>query len=112
MKITQQTHGQVTVIAPHGPLTADELSGVRLAIDHASAARAMRMVLDLAEVPFVDSAGIEMLLELSGSQALAMKRVKLAALTDCTRDALDVTDVLSRLDVYRTVDDALQSCRR
>ncbi|MBL8879733.1 MAG: STAS domain-containing protein [Phycisphaerales bacterium] len=112
MKITQQTHGQVTVIGPHGPLTSDELAGVRLALDKAAAARAMRVVLSMANVPFVDSAGIEMLLELSGNQALAMKRVKLAALSDCTRDALDVTDVLSRLDVYRTVDDAIQSCRR
>lgn len=112
MKITQQTHGQVTVISPHGPLTADELGTVRLAVDKAGAARSTRMVLDMTDVPFVDSSGIEFLLEMSGTQSLANRRVKLASLADCTREALDITDVLGRLDVFRTVDDAIQSCRR
>ncbi|MFO0840307.1 MAG: STAS domain-containing protein [Phycisphaerae bacterium] len=112
MKISEQLHGPVTVLTPHGPMISEELADFRNAVERATAARATRTVLDMSDVPYVDSAGIESLLNYCGSQVLPLKRVKLAGLLDCCREALDVTDVLGKLEAFNSVDDAIRSCKR
>lgn len=112
MKISQRSHGQVTVLIPHGPLTTDETADLHRASDVAAAAPGARTVIDLSDVPYLDSGGIEFLLNICGPQTLSRQRVKLAGLTDCVRDVLDITDVLGRMEVFTSVDDAIRSCRR
>lgn len=112
MKITRQDHGAVVVLAPHGPLIADELPDFRREVSAALSARTVRTVIDMSDVPYLDSSGLEALLELGCAPAASLKRVKLAALTDCARVALDITDILPRLEVFDTVNDAIRGCRR
>ncbi len=112
MKITRQEHGSVVVLSPHGPLTSDELPDLQREIEAALSARTSRAVVDMADVPYVDGKGIEAVLALGGSSGTSMRRVKIAALSDCVRVALDVTDVLPRLEVYDTVNDAIRGCRK
>ncbi len=112
MKIDAHLHGSVSVLIPHGPLAGDDLDAFRqdfqLAIDQKSG----RVVLDMSDVPYLDSAGIEALLELCTSQPAAAARPRLARLADATREALDLTNVLPRLTVFDTVENAIRSYKR
>lgn len=71
-----------------------------------------RVVLDLADVPYLDSSGIELLLELCGVQVAPHQRPKLAALSETCLEALELTSILTRLEVFDTVENALRSCQR
>lgn len=155
MKIDLQQHGNTAVLVPHGPLIRDELEKFRERAAGALRMHAGRVVLDMSQVPFLDSGGIEALLELfsahpaaggielppsmagdesrmangeertqepGGSDAMRPSPLaprnstaagprggRLAALTETCREALDVTDSLTRLDVFDTVESALRS---
>jgi hypothetical protein len=123
MKVQSQIHGTVAVLRPHGPLIAEELPDLRRALESTATNRPSHVVVDMGDIPYVDSSGIEFLLETcdaafaplprpaspAGPRAIP-KRVKLAALTDTCREALDLTNVLPRIEVFDTVDNAIRSC--
>ena len=112
MKVQTQPHGNVTVLLPHGPLVAEEMIDLRRAIESSTAAAGQRVIVDMADVPYLDSGGIELLLELCGAHLSTHQRPKLAALSETCMEALELTDVLPRLEVYDTVENALRSCQR
>jgi anti-anti-sigma factor len=112
MKVDTTPHGMVTVVVPHGPLVADELSDFRRAVESATQRHGGRVVIDLADVPYLDSGGIETLLNLYTAQRWSTGGTKLAKLTETCREALDLTDVLPRLDVFDNVENALRSFNR
>ncbi|HMQ16273.1 MAG TPA: STAS domain-containing protein [Phycisphaerae bacterium] len=112
MKFESQTHGLVTVLAPHGPLTHEEVPRFKQTAEQAVAQRSGRVVMDLRDVPYLDSAGIEALLSLFAPARSTGARPKLARLTDTCREALDLTDALVRLDVFDTVENAIRSYNR
>lgn len=111
MKVQVEPHGSVAVLVPHGPLTGDEIHDLRRAVETAGG-QARRLVIDMVDVPFLDSGAIELLLELCHANNAAPLRPKLAALSETCREALDLTDSLTRLEVFDTVENALRSCQR
>jgi len=112
MKVDTLPHGMVAVVVPHGPLVTDDVDDFRRAIEAAGERRSGRVVVDLGDVPFLDSVGIEALLGLYTASRTATSAPKLAALTETCRDTLDLTDVLPRLEVFDTVENALRSYNR
>jgi anti-anti-sigma factor len=111
MKVDVRTHGSVAVVTPEGPLTRDEVEDFGRALRGASAERQGRVVLDLEAVPYVDSAGLETLLELcGGDDPLVTPRV--CGLTETCREALAITRVLERLNVFDTAENAVRSFKR
>ena len=111
MKIHSQVHGSVTVLIAHGPLVGEETLDLRRAVNEVSDT-ARRVVVDMAEVPYLDSGGIETLLELCDLNLSPHQRPKVANLTETCVEALELTDVLPRLDAFDTVDSALRSFQR
>ena len=112
MKVDSQSHGSVSVITPHGPLAGDELEDFRGALLIAIDQKGGRVVLDMSDVPYVDSGGLEALLELCTAQQAASARPRLAELGEACREALDLTDVLPLLNVFDTVESAIRSYKR
>ncbi|MCK4340905.1 MAG: STAS domain-containing protein [Phycisphaerae bacterium] len=112
MKVQSQPHGNVTVLIPHGPLVGEETLDLRHAIESVAAAQAARLVIDLADIPYLDSGGIELLLEMCHVTLSPHQRPKLAALSETCLEALELTDVLPRLEVFDTVENALRSYTR
>jgi|GEM_PF-361116 len=112
MKVQSQAHGTVMIVTPHGPLVAEDAADFRQAITMALASKSKRVVLDMADVPYLDSAGIELLLELCSLKLAPHQRPKLAALSETCLEALELTDVLPKLEVFDTVENALRSCQR
>jgi anti-anti-sigma factor len=112
MKCDAQTHGAATVLTPHGPLTSEEVGGFKQTVTKAIAEKAGRVVIDLRNVPYLDSGGIQALLDLFATGRSPGQRPKLARLTETCREALDLTDVLLQLDVFDTVENAIRSYNR
>ena len=112
MKVQAQANGAVTVLAAHGPLVGEEVADLRRAIETETAGQAKRVIVDLSDVPYLDSAGIEFLVQTCDLGVSAPKRPTLAALSETCREALELTDVLPRLQVFDTVENALRGCQR
>lgn len=110
MKIETQNHGGLCVLVPHGPVVAPELPSLRETLSRQAGAGGRGFVIDMRDVPYIDSAGIETLLSLVPARGTGSRPV-LAQLSETCREALDLTDALSRLDVFDTVDGALKSLR-
>ncbi len=107
-----QPHSNITILVPHGPLVAEETIDLRRAVQSATASQTKRVVVDLADVPYMDSGGIELLLELGNVNVSPLQRPKLAALSETCMEALELTDTLPRLEVFDTVENALRSYQR
>jgi anti-anti-sigma factor len=110
MNIEVQQHGSVSVVAPRGPLVAEDAQAFRAKISEVNAKRRGRIVIDLRDVPLLDSQGIEALADLCHSGG-SLAHPRLAGLSDVCREALDLTDVLPRLDVFDTVESAIRSLK-
>ncbi len=110
MKVEVQQHGSVLLIVPRGAITDGELEDLQrsLGADDARGGGG-RQVLDMSQVPWVDSAGIEFLIQFAASAPSAGLRPRLAAMTDTVREALDLTETLKRFYRFDTVESAVRS---
>ncbi len=110
MKFDISKEGLVAVVRPHDALTAETVDDFSRVVRETAAAKAGRVVVDCVDVAYLDSRGIETLMQMCGGTVGCGPR--LAALTDTCREALDLTDVLSQLDVFDTVENAIRSYRQ
>lgn len=111
MKLSTQQHGSVRVVSPHGALAGDDVQVFREETAHNASQSGGRVVLDMQDVPYLDSAGIEALLDTCAASG-ATELMRIANLTETCREALDLTDTLQRLYVFDTVENAIRSLRR
>lgn len=112
MKIDNQAHGPVVVLVPRGPLVREEVDSFTGTVSTQISQRGGRVVIDLHDVPYLDSGGIESLLAVFSGAKSPTARPKLAALTETCREALDLTDALARMEVFDTVENAIRSFNR
>ena len=112
MKIEKQVHGSVLLLVPHGPLVESETHEFRQSVEASHAQKAGRVIVDLRDVPYLDSTGIEALLECCCVGRGPGARTRLAGLTETCRAALDLTDVLGQVEVFDTVENAIRSCKK
>lgn len=111
MRVDVLPHGIVNVLVPRGALTREELPEVKRVLEESLAPRERRVVLDLEHVPYLDSAGIELLLARCGPLA-APPRPRLCRLNETCREALDLTESLPQLEVFDTVESAVRSLKQ
>ncbi len=109
MKVDVAQHGSVAVIVPRGAITESEVEALQRTLGTDDARGGGRQVLDMSHVPWVDSAGIEFLLQFAASAPSAGLRPRLAALTDTVREAFDLTETLKRFYRFDTVESAVRS---
>lgn len=111
MRVDVLPHGIVRVIVPHGALTREELADAAKQLDEQLAVRERRVVVNMENVPYLDSAGIELLLARCGPGARS-PRPRLCRLNDTCREALDLTEVLAQLEVFDNVESAVRSLKQ
>lgn len=109
MKIDRLKMGSVGVIAPHGAITQAEADELTAAIETTRQPAAGRVVLDMGDVPFVDSKGLETLLDFADRQRSAGQTAKLAGLNETCREIMDLTELLGEFEVFDSVDSAVRS---
>lgn len=109
MKVDEQQHDGVKVLLPQGPLVgadADYLEShfVRVLNENHKA-----VVLDISGVPYVDSRGLEVLVEATERLIRSGRALKLCGVNDMLREVLDLTEVASMFEQFEDVVAALGS---
>ena len=103
---TVEEHDRGVVIHLAGELDLYNADEVRAALVGAMDAGAVRIVLDMAEVEFVDSTALGVLIE--ARSKVGSDRLRLAAPQLETRRTLQVSGLDRHLSVHDSVDDALR----
>ncbi len=109
MKIDTYQHGRGIVIAPRDAIVEAECADLRRSVSEALARGPSQVVIDMAEVPFVDSAGLELLCELESTCSDGGAYLKLAATGDICNEILRITDLAGHFQVFPSVEEAAKS---
>lgn len=100
----------VTILDLSGKVTLGEASGkLRTAVQEALSAGSKKILLNLAEVNYIDSAGLGELVSAFTTVKNAGGELKLLNLTKRVRDLLVITKLLTVFDVKENEKDAIAS---
>jgi anti-sigma B factor antagonist len=110
LNIEEKDVNGVTVVELAGRVTLGEGSSLlRTKLKELLSQGKTRLVLDLAEVTYVDSAGLGTLVAGYTSAQNQGANLKLANLTKRFHEQLNITKLVTVFDVYDTVQDAVKS---
>jgi anti-sigma B factor antagonist len=96
------------VAAIRGDIDMSNASALGDAVGHATPSHALRVILDLTSVDYLDSAGIHLIFELR--QSLRDRDLELTVVIPShspANDALRLAGLMGRMDVVETVEEAL-----
>lgn len=111
MQIKEQTQGAVMVLEPDGALIQDDADQFKGRLTEALAESSGRVVVDLSSVPFIDSRGLEILVEVNDALSDSGRALKLCGINETIREVLDLTGLAIRFDHYDDTNSALRSFR-
>ena len=110
LNIADKQDRGVTVLHLSGRVTlGDESNQLRSKIKSLLAEGKTRLVLDLGDVNYIDSAGLGTLVAGFTSAQNQGAAMKLANLTKRFHEQLNITKLVTVFDVYGSVDDAIKS---
>jgi anti-sigma B factor antagonist len=113
LRITEEDSGGTTVLKLSGRVAlGDESNQLRNRIKDILNRGKTRLILDLAEVSYIDSAGLGTLVAGFTSAQSQGASMKLANLTRKFHEQLHITKLVTVFEVYDTVDDAIKSFGR
>ena len=110
MTIQERRVGTVTVLALHGRLVLDDGDALlRERVDDLVSRGLVRLIIDLSDLDYVDSAGIGVLI----AKYLSVRRkggdLRLLRLSSRTHHALEITHLLTVFQTFETEEDAVRS---
>lgn len=109
MQIQEQKQGAVTVLRPIGPLTVEDAQGLRSRLMDVRKASMGRFVLDASAMPFIDSRGLEVLIETHDELSRSGQSLKVCGINETVREVLDLTDVASLVEHFEDAGSAVRS---
>ena len=110
MQITAESYGHAVILSCEGELTVDSLDALKRVVDHQLQEEDIRdVVLNFEEVPLVDSAALEYLLELQEKLAERLGQIKLAKLDENLSKIMEITRMASAFDQYEDLSDAIKT---
>lgn len=109
MEIIETSHGAILVLKPIGALVDADASAFRDRTLDAAARSLGRVVVDASAIPFVDSAGVEALLDVTEELADGGRALKLCTPVLTLKQVLELTDCISAFEIYDDVPLAVRS---
>lgn len=110
MRIEQHKHGAVTVLRPRGPVTSqDDAQRLRTEGFETLGRTLGRFVLDVSDMPFVDSNGLEALVDLTTELNAGGRSLCLCGAGETLREVLAVTEVTPLFSLHEDVQGAVRS---
>ncbi len=109
MKIETQQVGTVEVIKPIGTLVEDDATVFAQRLKRRLSTSNARVVLDLYEVPYVDSTALEALLDAAEQMEQRTSRLRLVSVAPTVREVLELTGLSKRMQFFEQVQDAVRS---
>lgn len=107
--ITEQRQGAVMVLRPESPLVQDDAGAFSRRAAEVAGPAMGRVVVDLTNAPYIDSAGLEALLDLAELLEGRGQTLRLAGVSGTVREVLDLTGLLSRFEYYPDTNTAVRS---
>jgi len=109
MNVIVSNTGAVTLLKPIGPLISGELEDLDTHMSRLAKDWVKRIVLNMAEVTFVDSAALEMICRYHRQFTDRGLKLKISSLNDTTRTALELTRLSRRFEIFPDTASALRS---
>jgi anti-sigma B factor antagonist len=109
MRIKKQDHNDLTVIELQGELDHDSVEIVQNAITNVISSQKTGIIIDMQNVDFVDSAGLEQLLWARDYCDENHCQLRLACLKDNCRKILELTRLQKQFDCYDEPAEAIKS---
>jgi anti-sigma B factor antagonist len=109
MRITEKRQGAVAVIQADGPLVGEDAEQLGVLVSASAANNLGRVVIDLSSIPFVDSRGLEILLDLAEKVSEGGRTLKLCAANKTVRQVLELTGLVSHFEYFDDTHSAVRS---
>ena len=93
-------HGAIDIVCGDKPLITDNIGSLRRILEECVQDGQPRLVLDFRQVSLIDSAGIELLLDVRDACARRAGCIQLAALNPLCMDILRVTGAANHFEIY------------
>ncbi|MEM1356157.1 MAG: STAS domain-containing protein [Planctomycetota bacterium] len=107
--ITELRQGAVVVLRPEAPLVQDDAGAFSTRATEVAGPAMGRVVIDLSTAPYIDSAGLESLLDLSDLLETKGQTLRLCDVSGTVRDVLDLTALLPRFEYFADTNTAVRS---
>lgn len=104
-----KSQGAVEVIVPNVPLKSEYVEELLETVQHCLADGLPMLVLNLHDVPLLDSAGLESLLDIRDIVGQRGGQIKLAALTPLSQDILRVSGLARQFEIFPDEKSAVRS---
>jgi anti-sigma B factor antagonist len=109
MQLSTRQIGDVSVIDVSGKNPGQKAASIRDAIARLHSSGHFRIVLNLAELEYMDSSALGDLVSCNTRASQSGRPLKVAALTRRLKELLRVTRLAATFDVYETLDEAVAS---
>lgn len=106
---TLQQHGAITVLRPSEPLRSTAIESLGKQLEPIISEGLPYLVLDMAETPLIDGAGLEWLLDLDETCCRRGGSLRLCNLGELCQDILRITGVGSDVQQFEDLTSALAS---
>jgi anti-anti-sigma factor len=111
MEIQEQRHGAVTVFKPLGAICQDDAESIKQRMLEVLGRTLGRFVVDTSAVPYVDSAGLETLVDVAEVLAQSGLALKISGINDTLREVFDLTELSSMFESFEDINSAVRSFR-
>src|SRR5215203_4434667 len=109
MKINEQRSGAVTVLKPEGPLLEADAPPFQQKLMSTLEASLGRFVVDMSAVPYVDSKGLEALVEVTEEMGRSGQALRMCGANKTVREVLELTDLASHFEHFQDANTAVRS---
>ena len=109
LELTTRIFSGATIVECSGRIVLGEESAKLRSVVKSVLEKSKRIVLDVGDISFIDSAGVGLLASLHASAQMAGGALKVANLSSRMQDMLQVTRLYIVLDVFDTAEAAAKS---
>ncbi len=97
------------MLKPHGALISSDAEQFKARLEEARAKSFGRIVVDASSISYVDSTGLETLVDVTEELADSGHALKLCGLNETIRDVLDLTELATLFEYYEDINSAVRS---
>jgi anti-anti-sigma factor len=109
MQVATSKEGAVTVLKPTGSIIAGELNELEQQLDNSYRNWTKRIVVNMSEVTYIDSGGLEMLLKFQRQLEERGMKLKLSGLNEITQKIFDLTRLSRSFEIFADTNGAVRS---
>ena len=109
MKIHEQLQGAVIVLKPEGPLIENDAATIKQRLLQTLSSSLGRFVVDMSAIPYVDSKGLEALVEVTEEMGRSGQALRMCGANKTVREVLELTDLASLFEHFTDANTAVRS---